>query len=154
MSYPLLSLFQNHKFHQNWFHQMGLMIIFPTWPVLGLFNIVKLYRLPHVTISSSRFETSTTKSRIHALFRTSSKISFGPCSPRYSNSPQVSCLGMNLRRGWNPNLVGSYLPEYRECEAEFWTHCKSGVYIQPVKGSAPYISPIPRYRKCTKTYHF
>ena len=37
-------------------------------------------------------------------------------SPRYSNSPQVSCLGINSGRGWNPNLEGSYLLEYSEYE--------------------------------------
>ena len=40
------------------------------------------------------------------------------CSPIYSNFPQVSYLGMNSGRGWNPNLEGSYLPEYSESEAE------------------------------------
>ena len=40
-------------------------------------------------------------------------------SPRYSNSPQVSYLGMNL--GWNPNLEGLYLLEYSEYEDEIWT---------------------------------
>ena len=44
------------------------------------------------------------------------------CSPIYSNYPQVFYLGMNLGRGWNPNLEGSYLLEYSESEAEFWTH--------------------------------
>ena len=41
---------------------------------------------------------------------------------RYSNSPKVSCLGMNPGIGWNPNLEESYLPEYREYEAENFTH--------------------------------
>ena len=45
------------------------------------------------------------------------------CSSRYRNFPQVSYLGMNSGRGWNPKLEGSYLPEYRESEAEFWTQC-------------------------------
>ena len=40
-------------------------------------------------------------------------------SPCYSNFPQVSCLGMNSGGGWNPNLEGSYLPEYSENEAKF-----------------------------------
>ena len=31
-------------------------------------------------------------------------------SPRYNNSPTVSCLGMNPERGWNPDLKESYLP--------------------------------------------
>ena len=45
------------------------------------------------------------------------------CSPIYSNSPQVSCLGMNPGRGWNSNLEGSYLVDYSKSEAEFWTQC-------------------------------
>ena len=49
--------------------------------------------------------------------------------PRYSNSPKVSCLGMNPRRGWNPNLEESYLPEYSEYEAEIFTQGTSGLYI-------------------------
>ena len=56
------------------------------------------------------------------------------CSPSYNNSAQVSCLGMNSRRGWNPNLEGSYLPEYRESEAEFWTQCTSGFYLLVIVG--------------------
>ena len=31
------------------------------------------------------------------------------CSPRYCNYPQVSCLWMICRRGWNPNFKRSYL---------------------------------------------
>ena len=46
------------------------------------------------------------------------------CRPRYSNSPQVSYLGMKLGRGWNPNLEGSYLLEYIESEVELWIQCK------------------------------
>ena len=45
------------------------------------------------------------------------------CSPRYGNSPQVSCLWMNPRRGWNPELEESYLPEYSESEVESFTQC-------------------------------
>ena len=37
------------------------------------------------------------------------KFNLDLCGPRYRNSPQVSCLGMNLGRCWNPNLEGSYL---------------------------------------------
>ena len=76
------------------------------------------------------------------------------CSPRYSNSPQVSCLGMNSGRGWNPNLEGSYLLEYSEYEFESWIQCKYGFYIRPVKFSALEPSPILRYSECTKTYQF
>ena len=37
------------------------------------------------------------------------KFHFDLRIPRYSNSPQVSYLGMNPGRGWNPNLEESYL---------------------------------------------
>ena len=66
-------------------------------------------------------------------------------SLRYSNSPQVSCLGRNPGRGWNPNLEESYLLEYRESEAETWTQCTSGIYLQPNP------SPISEYSESTKT---
>ena len=42
-------------------------------------------------------------------------------SPIYCRSPQVSCLWMISRRGWNPNLERSYLLEYNESEAALWT---------------------------------
>ena len=58
---------------------------------------------------------------------------------------------MNSRRGWNPDLEGSYLPEYSEYEAEFWTQCKYGFYILPLKFSAPETMPIVGYSECTKT---
>ena len=61
---------------------------------------------------------------------------------------------MNPGRGWNPNLEGSYHPEYREYEAKFWKQCKSGFYIWPVKFLANEPSPILRYSECTKTYQF
>ena len=48
------------------------------------------------------------------------------CSPWYGNSLQVSCLGMNSGRGWNPNMEGSYLPKYGESGAKFWTQCMLG----------------------------
>ena len=41
--------------------------------------------------------------------------------PRYRNFTQVSCLGMNQGRGWNPNLEESYLPEYSKSESEPFT---------------------------------
>ena len=72
-------------------------------------------------------------------------------SPRYSNSPQVSCSGMNSGRGWNPNLEGSYCPEYRESEAEFWQKCTSGFYLWPLQFSVPDTFPISGYSECTKT---
>ena len=42
-------------------------------------------------------------------------------SSRYSNSPKVSCLGMNPGIGWNPDLEESCLPEYNEYEADIFT---------------------------------
>ena len=77
-----------------------------------------------------------------------------PTSPRYSNSPHVSCLGMNPGRGYNPNLEGSYLPKYSEYEADVWTQDKYGFHLQDLKFSAPEPSQISRYRECTKTYQF
>ena len=76
------------------------------------------------------------------------------CSPRYNNSSQVSYLGMNLGRGWNPNLEGSYLPEYSESEAEFWIQCISRCYLRPMQFLAPEPFPIQRYREFTKMYKF
>ena len=75
-------------------------------------------------------------------------------SPRYSNSPKVSCLGMNLGIGWNPDLEESYFPEYSESEAETFTQGTSGIYLRPIKVSAPEPSPISRYNECTKTTSF
>ena len=69
----------------------------------------------------------------------------------YSNSPQMSCLGMNSGRGWNPNLEGSYLLEYSEYKAEFWLQCTSGFYIQPLRFSASDPLPISGYGEFTKT---
>ena len=46
------------------------------------------------------------------------KCHFDLCIPRYRNSPQVSCLGMNPGIGWNPNLEGSYLLEFSEFESK------------------------------------
>ena len=74
--------------------------------------------------------------------------------PIYSNYPQVSCLGMNPGRGWNPNLEGSYLLEYRKYEAELWIQCKSRFYIRAMKVLDPKTSPISIYSECTKTYQF
>ena len=73
------------------------------------------------------------------------------CIPIYSNFPQVSYLGMNPRRGWNPNLEESYLPEYSEYEAEFWTKCKSIFYLRPLKFLVREYSPISGYSDITKT---
>ena len=73
------------------------------------------------------------------------------CIPRYSNVPQVSCLGMNSGGGWNPNLEGSYLPEYGDSEADILTTCTEGFYRQPMKFSTPDHFPISIYRECTIT---
>ena len=130
------------------------MVIFPRWPVIGLFRTVKLYGLTCVTGSYYESETQTTESKVHALSRTSSKFHLDLFIPRYSNSPQVSCLGMNPRGGWNPDLEETYLPQYSEFEAEMFTHGTSGFYLQPMKMSIPDTSSIPRYRECTKTTCF
>ena len=114
LRYPSLSLFPNHRIHQNWFHQLGLMSVFPRWPVSRLLIIAKLYGIPCVTVSSSGSEILTTESSVRALSGTSWNIHLDLCSRRYNNSPQVSCLGMNPGRGWNPNLEESYLLEYSE----------------------------------------
>ena len=66
---------------------------------------------------------------------------------RYSNSPYVTCLRMNPGRGCNPNLEESYLLEYNDSEAETFTQCTLGIYLQPMKVSAPEPSPISRYSK-------
>ena len=44
---------------------------------------------------------------------------------------------MNPRRGSNPYLDESYLPEYREYKAETLTQGTSRIYLQPVKVSTP-----------------
>ena len=54
-------------------------------------------------------------------------------NPGYSNYPQVSYLGMNRGRGWNPNLEETYLPEYSESEVAIFTQGTSGFYLRPVK---------------------
>ena len=75
-------------------------------------------------------------------------------SLRYSNYPQVSYLGMNPGRGWNLDLEESYLLEYNESEAETFTDGSLGIYLWPVKVSAPDTYPILRYSECTKTISF
>ena len=74
LRYPHLSYFQHRSFEQNWFHQLGLMRVFPRWRISGLFIIANLYRLPCVTFSSSRYENFTTVSTFHSLYRTDFKI--------------------------------------------------------------------------------
>ena len=61
---------------------------------------------------------------------------------------------MNPGRGWNPDLEESYLPEYREYEADTFTKGTSGIYLQPVKFLAPDPSPISIYSECTKMTSF
>ena len=67
---------------------------------------------------------------------------------------KLSYLGINLGRGWNPNLEGSYFLGYSESQAKFWKQCKSRFYFCPVKVFIPDPSAIPRYSECTKTYQF
>ena len=61
---------------------------------------------------------------------------------------------MNPRRGWNPYLEESYLPEYSESEDEMFTKGTSGFYLQPMKILAPDTSSIRRYNEFTKTTCF
>ena len=61
---------------------------------------------------------------------------------------------MNPRRGWNPDLEGSYLPEYTEYEAESFTQGKSSIYIWSVKILSPDPASISGYSECTKTISF
>ena len=48
----------------------------------------------------------------------------------------------------------SYLLEYIEYESKTWTHCTSGLYIQPLQVSAPDPYPVSRYSEYTKTNSF
>ena len=61
---------------------------------------------------------------------------------------------MNPGRGWNPDLEESYLLEYSEFEAEFFTQGTSRFYLRSVNISTPKTSSIPRYSECTKTTCF
>ena len=61
---------------------------------------------------------------------------------------------MNPRRGWNPDLEESYLPEYSESEDKSFTQFFAQTFIWPVKISASEPSPISRYSECTKTTSF
>ena len=107
--------------------------------------------MPCVTVSSSGSDTFTTHVNSMIFMQHLEKLNFDLCSPRYSNSPQVSYLGMNPRRGWNPNLEGSYILEYSESEAEFWTQNSSGFYIRSLKKFSLETSVILVYIKYTKT---
>ena len=82
------------------------------------------------------------------------KLHLDLCSPRYSNSPQLSCLGMNPGRGWNPYQEESYLPKYIEYEAETFTQGTYGFYLRSMKMLVPEPSSIMRYSECTKTTSF
>ena len=66
----------------------------------------------------------------------------------------MSYLGINLGRGWNPDLEESYLQEYRELEAEIVTQGTSRFYLRIVKVSALDRSPILRYSESTKNTRF
>ena len=61
---------------------------------------------------------------------------------------------MNPRRGWNPDLEESYLPEYIESKAENSTHYTSEIYLHTVKVSVSEPSPILRYSESTKATSF
>ena len=108
---------------------------------MSLFHIMGLKLGPHIVQSVP-------------FLKHLQKFHLDLCSLRYNNSPHVSCLGMNPGRGWNPNVEGSYLLEYSESEAEIWTKCKLGFYLQSVSFSTLDPSQIPRYSECTKTYQF
>ena len=109
-----MSLIQNHMFHQNLFHQLGFMILFQgdllqdcseqqscTAYHVSLFHLLILKLGPQKLKSMLFLE--------HLQER-----NLDLCSPCYGNFPQVSYLGMNYGGGWNPNLEGSYIPEYNE----------------------------------------
>ena len=77
-----MSLIHHHRFHQNWIHHFGFMILFPRIPFIGLFKRVKLYGMPRVTGSSSESDIQTTKIKVRALFGSSSGIPFGSLYPK------------------------------------------------------------------------
>ena len=147
-------LIQHHSFHQNLFYHLVFIILFPRWHVTRLFRTAKLYNMPCVTGSSSESNIQTIEIIFHYFSWTSSGIHLDLGSPSYIDFLQVSCLGMNSGRGWNHNLDGSYLPEYREYETEFFTQCTSGFYLWPMQVSADETSPILGYSEFPKTYHF
>ena len=82
------------------------------------FNLPSLKILPHKLLSIPYLENLV-------------KFNLDLRSPRYSNSPKVSCLGMNPAIGWNPDLEESYLPEYIEYKDETFTHGTLGIYLWP-----------------------
>ena len=60
----------------------------------------------------------------------------------YSNYPEVTCLGMNPGRSWNPNLEESYLLEYSEYE------------VETPQVSSELVSPIETYEIFPKVTYF
>ena len=73
-----MSLIQNHMFHQNWFYHLGFMILFPRWPVTGLFRTAKLYGMPRVTGSYSESDIWKTGSIVREISGSSLGIPFEP----------------------------------------------------------------------------
>ena len=61
---------------------------------------------------------------------------------------------MNPGRGWNPDLEESYLPEYREYEAETFTKFKTQIFIRLVKILESDLSPISLYRESSRITKF
>ena len=119
-----------------------------------MFRIENLYGLPCVIVSPSGSEIFTTEVLSMPYLEHLEKFHLDICSPRYSHSPQVSCLWMNPGRGCNPDLEESYLPEYSESETETFTQGTSGIYLRSVNVSALEPSSILRYSKCTKMTGF
>ena len=89
--------------------------------------MANLYRLPRVTVSSLGYKNLTTEVKSIPYLECLENFHLDLRIPRYSNYPQLSCLGMNPGRGWNPDLEESYLLENREYEAETWNK-ESTVY--------------------------
>ena len=108
---------------------------------MSLFHLRGLRLLPHKLNSVTYVE--------HLA-----KFHLDLCIPRYSNYTKVFYLGMNARRGWNPDLEESYLPEYSEFEAETFTQGTSRIIFQHVNVSDLDPSPIYIYSECTKTTSF
>ena len=61
---------------------------------------------------------------------------------------------MNLGRGWIPDLEESYLPEYREYEAETFTQATAKISLRPVNVSASEPSAILRYSESSRITKF
>ena len=108
--------------------------------------------MPRVTGSSSGSEICTIEITVLSISGTYLGIPFGPL---YLTLQQFS-PGIRFRdefwKRLNPNLEGSYLPEYSESEAAFWTQCTSGFYLRPLQFLASDTSPNAEYSECTKTY--